>query len=717
MPALAVPKAMEKIGIGRKGHLVFETSRFWVAKATTPHFQNHSMFSLLRAWLERFPRLGERSERVTAAGADRPGGAEHREQLLGFLLDRAEELIFWTDSRGRFLDANVAVCNFLGYSRQELVGMELSDVAPAFASQSNQSLSIQLTSSPTVTLQTQVLTKGGSLAIMECTFRRFVTSDRVYLCSVGHEIVIQQQLRKRVLEAIATGMPLEQILLLIIEMAEKTRAGMLGSIMLLDKSGCLRVRANRQLPKSYCDRIDGIRPGPRTGSCGTAVHEQRRILVSNISESHLWKDYVSIAESAGVQACWSEPILSSNDEILGSLAMYFRYPQSPAQNDVEMLQTLAQLASIAIERATAHETVSQREHQLRTITDSLPVMIAYLDTHYRFQFNNAKHEARFKLSRDEINGKHLRDLIGDKRFREVKHHFDLALGGAETAYEHHYEGREGGSHVSQVRLVPDKSNGGTVVGVNVLVDDITERRRLENEVLNIAEYEQRRIGQDLHDGTGQELTGLGLIADTLVTSLKTNSPKDQKIAEKLARGIKRCLSQVRSVARGLNPIDVSADGLRSALMDMAAQVESLYEIRCHLEFDAETKLHDHHMATQLFRIAQEATTNAIKHGQAANVHIQLRIVESELVLSILDDGQGFQQPLSDSSGIGLKTMSYRAGVIGGRLEISAGESRGVRIRCRLPQNLRQTSIHAPADALPSPHQPGVAENHFPPDRS
>ena len=294
------------------------------------------------------------------------------------------------------------------------------------------------------------------------------------------------------------------------------------------------------------------------------------------------------------------------------------------------------------------QALLQSERQLRMVTDSLPVLISYLDTDYRFQFINAGYETCYQKARRDIIGRHICELIGDEAFQNAKKHFKNASQGISTTYEQLIEMPAGRRVINEVRLVPDQNVDGKVVGFYVLVDDITVRRALEKEVLNIAAEEQRRIGQDLHDGTGQELTGLGMIADTLLLALSRKSAEEQHIAEKLTTGIKSALRQIKLLARGLNPVDISSAGLMSALTEMVDHVEKLYTVRCYFHCDTAIEVDDNQVSTQLYRIAQEATTNAVKHGRATTVTIRLAEIKEEIVMSVVDNGIGISTRLNSN---------------------------------------------------------------------
>jgi PAS domain S-box-containing protein len=212
--------------------------------------------------------------------------------------------------------------------------------------------------------------------------------------------------------------------------------------------------------------------------------------------------------------------------------------------------------------------------------------------------------------------------------------------------------------------------------------DITDRKRLEQEVLDIAASEQRRIGQELHDGTGQELTGLCMLADNLTEALQEACPAHAQTAHRIARGLRQALSQVRLLARGLTPVEVDAEGLMAALTELTHRITELHAVECVFEYVDLVPIDDNHTATQLYRIAQEAITNALKHGRAANICVSLEMRGHYITLKIADDGVGF--PTAEASeGMGLRTMRYRAGQIGAHFTILSAPTGGTVVTCTL----------------------------------
>lgn len=222
--------------------------------------------------------------------------------------------------------------------------------------------------------------------------------------------------------------------------------------------------------------------------------------------------------------------------------------------------------------------------------------------------------------------------------------------------------------------------------------ETAHRELLEREVLEIATREQMRIGQELHDSVGQELTGLGLMADALSQRLAEETGQ-RTIATKLVAGVDRLHRQVRGLSRGLVPVHVESHGLWAALDDLASGSTEQTGVMVTLESESECELVDHHRATELFRIAQEAVSNALRHGRPHRVSISFLRVPDGLRLAIEDDGTGISRAAAPSPGMGLRIMEHRAQQIGAAFKIGPAPGGGTIVSCVLPAE--QTSQATP----------------------
>ncbi len=218
------------------------------------------------------------------------------------------------------------------------------------------------------------------------------------------------------------------------------------------------------------------------------------------------------------------------------------------------------------------------------------------------------------------------------------------------------------------------------------IRDITERKRLEKEILEISEREQRRIGQDLHDGLCQHLAGIEMLSQVLAQKLTPKSKDAAARATDIARAVRESISQTRLLARGLSPVTLEAEGLMAALAELAVNTEKMFRVNCRFDCPNLVKMDNHAAATHLFRIAQEAVSNAIKHGKAKNISLQLREDAAQLRLRVDDDGAGFPENFTGGTGMGLRIMQSRIGMVGGALTVEQRPAGGVSVVFSAPKN-------------------------------
>ncbi|WP_395751474.1 PAS domain S-box protein [Prosthecobacter sp.] len=232
---------------------------------------------------------------------------------------------------------------------------------------------------------------------------------------------------------------------------------------------------------------------------------------------------------------------------------------------------------------------------------------------------------------------------------------------------------------STVTLKPD----GTVDRIVVTGTDMTERNRLQQEVLRVVEQEQARVGHDLHDGVGQTMTGIVSLLEALESDLQ-GEPRQQ--AQRIHELLRQSISEVRRMSHGLSPTSVKYRGLVGALQLLAETVRTNFRTPCVCDVDASIVIQSSDIETHLFRIAQEAVNNALRHGRPTQVKLSLQLVsQTECELRIEDDGTGLKKSKAkERNGIGVRVMDYRANLIGARLTVKAKSKKGVVVTCRFP---------------------------------
>lgn len=234
-----------------------------------------------------------------------------------------------------------------------------------------------------------------------------------------------------------------------------------------------------------------------------------------------------------------------------------------------------------------------------------------------------------------------------------------------------YEGR-----VLSLTLAPITDSG----YVNIYGLDVTENRRLQQDVLRINDTVQGNIGRDLHDGLLQQLTGLTYFCDTLAENLADVASPCVDGAHEISEHLRRLTSWIRDLAKGLYPTDLDNIGLAPALERLASTTAHLFSTSVVFECNEPVTISNHQVALHLYRIAQEAVNNAVKHGDAKHIHIGLNRSRDRIALMVKDDGSGFSQE-ETIAGIGLQSIHFRAKAIGGVVDIQSGYDKGTIVSC------------------------------------
>jgi PAS domain S-box-containing protein len=333
------------------------------------------------------------------------------------------------------------------------------------------------------------------------------------------------------------------------------------------------------------------------------------------------------------------------------------------------------------------ETALQREGDLLSgILDTVGALVAVLSP--------AGEIVRFNRACELLSGRSFEEVRG-QRFWELfptvedvercrAHLAALRPGQGGEGWEGDWVASDGSRRRiawSTTSLPGDGSGTSHIITTGI---DITERKRMERALLEISTREQQKIGQDLHDGLGQHLTGIAFMSKVLAQQLGNQSWEQGEQARKIVHLVNEAINKTRQLARGLLPVFSEADGLMSALRQWAAEVEDLFHISCRFDCAEPILIRDIGVATHLYHIAQEAVTNALKHGQASAIVLGMYRENGSGILTVEDDGVGMKDPPVPGIGLGLRIMSYRANMVGGTLEVRRGASRGTVVCCRFP---------------------------------
>jgi len=282
-------------------------------------------------------------------------------------------------------------------------------------------------------------------------------------------------LRNETLETIANGRPLEETLTTLVRLIERQCPDTMGSVLLLEDDG-LHVRhgAGPSLPEAYCKAIDGAAIGPKAGSCGTAMYRKEMVVVSDIAQDPLWKDYRDLAMPHGLRACWSTPIVSHAGKVLGSFAMYYSTPRSPGAEEMRLIEVATHVASIAIERKRAEENLRQSEERFRVALKDSPITVFNHDRELRYTwiYNPCLRTAEELIGRtdDEVIGPEAARPLSELKRRVLETGVALrtdtviSVDGKRRAYD--------------VALEPLLDAEGNIVGITGAYIDIARLREL-----------------------------------------------------------------------------------------------------------------------------------------------------------------------------------------------------------------------------------------------
>lgn len=216
---------------------------------------------------------------------------------------------------------------------------------------------------------------------------------------------------------------------------------------------------------------------------------------------------------------------------------------------------------------------------------------------------------------------------------------------------------------------------------------------LEQRILEISDDERRRIGHDLHDGLGQQLTGIALLSKVLQQRLAQSSPAEARTADQIATLVNRSITWTRDLARGLSPVTLESDGFTAAMEEAAINSARVLGIDCTFQQEGEDPSIDGHTSLHFYRIIQEAMSNSAKHGKAKSVTVRLVVNSEHVRLTVTDDGIGISAKTMSRPGIGLQIMRHRAKMIGAEISIArARPEGGAVVECIMPRNIQHERI-------------------------
>jgi len=320
------------------------------------------------------------------------------------------------------------------------------------------------------------------------------------------------------------------------------------------------------------------------------------------------------------------------------------------------------------------------------MVERAPIGILLVDDKGMIVHMNPKGQNIFGYSLEELVGKPMEMLLPDRvRKIHVQHRSGFmdapkarSMGEGRYLFGLHKEGHE---VPVEIGLVPLMTPQGMMVLATVLdITAVAEKKQLEQDLLHAIEIEQKRIGQDLHDSLGQQLLAVSFLVNVLKKKLAAGTPPEASEAAHIEDLLGEAKLNVRRLSRGLYAGDLESRGLGACLKEMTIHMQELGSIACAFEGDAALILTNRSQSENLFRMAQEALNNAVRHSLAKKVTISLQKEGTKLTLTIRDNGVGFA-PSAMNKGLGLRSMRYRANAIGGTFDVGPHPEGGTLVRC------------------------------------
>lgn len=353
------------------------------------------------------------------------------------------------------------------------------------------------------------------------------------------------------------------------------------------------------------------------------------------------------------------------------------------------LNNLYTTIEMAIHRSRMEVQVKEKEEilsvTLRSISDA--VIGATLDGTIISWNKGAFDIFGYELS--EVIGKNLSILTPPSFPNEIPENLDRIKKGSKIEHYDTIRKNKVGDYLNiSIKISPIKDRSEEITGVSIIAHDITEKRYLEKEILEISEKESRRIGQDLHDNLGQHLTGLMFQLKILENSLRNkNLIEEADMAYNITMNTKDAVNLTKKLARNLIKVNIENQGISTAIEELTSFYSTLYGAKIIYETseDIDLAIKDSTIINQLYHIAQEALTNSIKHSNASIIKLTLTVDDSEICLQISDNGTGnFIDKENDEKGLGLSILKYRTNVIDGNISIINGKGEGTKVICRVP---------------------------------
>jgi len=379
--------------------------------------------------------------------------------------------------------------------------------------------------------------------------------------------------------------------------------------------------------------------------------------------------------------------LLSDEKTVGLIRIRYVSAKVDISVDRMVLRVAADILAAAKIRQYTNTALQESEQRAITILNTTVDAIITIDDRGSIQTFNQAAENLFGYTLQEVAGKNVHVLMPSpykeehdgymKNYQQTGERQIIGIGREVTGR------RKDGSMFPMYLAVSEYEVNGKQMFTGV-VRDITEERQLEQEVMRISEHERHRIGQDLHDGLGQMLSGIGLLSRRVANKLETEKHALSDDMNEIRELIKEADDYSRGLAKGLVKIDLDRGGFSAAIEKLVRQSERLFRIDCELLASQDVDITERTRAEHVYRIVQEAVNNAVKHGQASEVKVSMIMGHNVLRISIKDNGTGFPKDWRSKEGLGVRIMEFRSRLIGAHFEQHNDADGGAIVTCSVP---------------------------------
>ena len=424
------------------------------------------------------------------------------------------------------------------------------------------------------------------------------------------------------------------------------------------------------------------------GPVGTALRENRPVVIKDIDQDARMAPWHDGARQFGLRYSAAFPIQIAG-KVAGTFSVYASQTDLFTENELALLTQVSDDISYALTamaglaaRKEAEAALRRSEHNLTIFFNQAPIGLLWLSASGTIlRANQSQLEMLGYPAEEYVGQPFIKFCVAPSQGLELL----KRLAAKETVRNFPMARRRKDGNLRHVLVDATPIwSGDELLYSSIFLRDVTDRIELEKEILQVSEREHRRMAQDLHDGLGQLLVGTAYLTSTLRQELAAKSLPEARQSARILEVINEAIAQTRSLARGLHPVEPEPNGLMVALQALADRTRKTFHVRCHFNSRQPVMIKDNIIATHLFRIAQEAITNAIKHGKSGRIGISLTGTADRINLAITDNGAGMPARPQKKSGSGLRIMHYRAGMIGGSVAIQQAAGGGTTIVCTVP---------------------------------